>query len=163
MYQVNDLVLYGVHGVCKILEVQMQTVNRKKTEYFVLEPISQQGSRFFVPTKSEVALSKLRCLISKEEIMALLASPESHREIWLDDENQRKQQYKDVLTTGDRAMLLCLLRLLDRHRELQADSGKKFHISDANFMRDAQKIIFSEFSLVLGTSIDVVEQYIKTL
>ena len=163
MYQVNDLVLYGVHGVCKILEIQVQTVNRKKTEYFVLEPISQQGSRFFVPTQSQVAVSKLRCLISKDEILALLSAPESHREIWLDDENQRKQQYKDVLATGDRATLLCLLRLLERHREMQADSGKKFHISDANFMRDAQKMIYSEFSLVLDTTNDTVEQYIRTL
>ena len=163
MYQVNDLVLYSVHGVCKVVELQVQIVNRKRVEYLVLEPLSQATSRFFVPAENKTALAKLRPLLSKQEIMELLGSPASHQNLWIDDENQRKQQYKDLLASCDRGMLLSLLRLLELHKQNQTEMGKKFHISDANFMRDAQKIIFSEFSFVLEIPNETVAQYILTL
>ena len=104
MFQIGDMVVYGVHGVCKIVELQTQRVDRKKVEYFVLEPIFQMTSRFFVPSQNEVALSKLRPVLSKEEIEALLLSEESHKENWIEDENQRKLEYKKLIATGDGTM-----------------------------------------------------------
>ena len=67
MFALGDLLVYGVHGVCKIIELQVQVVNRKKVEYFVLEPIMHPGSKFFVPSQNEAALAKLRPILSKEQ------------------------------------------------------------------------------------------------
>lgn len=160
MFQVGDQVLYGIHGVCKILELQVQTVNRKKVEYYVLEPVSQIGSRYFVPSQNQVAASKLRPILSKAEIEELLSGEASRQNCWIQDENQRKQYYKELITSGDRAALISMLRALYQHKEQQMETGKKFHISDANFMRDAEKVIYSEFSMVLDIPYDQIEKYI---
>lgn len=160
MFQVGDQVLYGIHGVCKILEMQVQTVNRKKVEYYVLEPVSQIGSRYFVPSQNQVAASKLRPILSKAEIEELLSGEASRQNCWIQDENQRKQYYKELITSGDRAALISMLRALYQHKEQQMETGKKFHISDANFMRDAEKVIYSEFSMVLDIPYDQIEKYI---
>ena len=160
MFQVGDQVLYGIHGVCRIIEMQTQTVNRKKVEYYVLEPVFQLGSRYFVPSQSQVAVSKLKPILTKLEIEELLAGDASHQNCWIDDENQRKQHYKELVISGDRAALISMLRALYLHKEQQTELGKKLHISDANFMRDAEKVIYSEFSMVLDIPYDQVCNYI---
>lgn len=160
MFDVGDLVVYGIHGVCRIAELQVQIVSRKKVEYYVLEPVSQATSRFFVPSQNDVAVSKLRPILSKEDIEALLRGEESRRDCWIEDENQRKQYYKEIIVSGDRGALISMLRALNKHKLLQAETGKKFHISDANFMRDAEKVIYSEFSLVLNIPYEQIEAYI---
>ena len=49
MFQVRDQIIYGLHGVCRVIGTELKTVNRKKVEYFVLEPVQQPGSRYYVP------------------------------------------------------------------------------------------------------------------
>ena len=150
MFQIGDLVVYGVHGVCRITEIQVQRINRVNMEYFVLEPVSQGTGRFFVPSQNEVALSKLRPILSEQEICELLTDDASKQDCWIEDENKRKLRYKELIASGDRSALISMLRVLNLHRTEQMNAGKKFHISDSNFMKDAEKIIFSEFSLVMN-------------
>ena len=161
MYQIGDMVVYGIHGVCKIAQLEIQRVNHKKVEYFVLEPISQATSRFFVPSQNAVALAKLRPILTKDEIEKLVHSEESFADCWDEDENARKLAYKELLSSSDCLAMIRMLRTLQIHKEATLASGKKFHISDANFMRDAEKVIYSEFSLVLGMPYEQVEEYIK--
>lgn len=161
MFQVGSQVVYGIHGVCNIIDVEIRTVDRKKVHYFVLAPNEQPNARFYIPMHNETALSKLRPLLSKEELEALLASEEAHKYSWIDDENRRKQKYRELINNADRAALISMIRSLRRHKETQLAAGRKFHLSDDNFLRDAQKMLSSEFSLVLGISPSEVESYIE--
>ena len=149
MLQIGSQVVYGIHGVCNIIEVQTRRVDRKNVEYFVLEPKEQPGARFYVPTQNQAALSKLRPLITKEELEALLKSDVTHQDCWISEENQRKQKYRELINSGDRAALISMIRALHKHRADQLAAGRKFHLSDENFLRDAKKLLISEFSLVL--------------
>ena len=54
-----------------------------------------------------------------------------------------------------------MLKALDAHKLNQAELGKKFHITDSNFMRDAEKMIYSEFSFVLEIPYEQIEAYIQ--
>ena len=162
MLQVGSQVVYGIHGVCRIVDAEIRRVDRKKVEYFVLEPVDQPGTRYYVPTQNQVALSKLRSLLSKDELEALLISEDARKDIWISDENQRKQKYREIINNGDRASLLCMIRCLQQHRENQLAAGRKFHLSDENFLRDAKKILSSEFSLVLGIPQAEVGAYIES-
>lgn len=162
MLQVGSQVVYGIHGVCRIVDVEIRRVDRKKVEYFVLEPVDQPGTRYYVPTQNQVALSKMRSLLSKDELEALLTSEDTRKDIWISDENLRKQKYREIINNGDRASLICMIRCLRQHRENQLAAGRKFHLSDENFLRDAQKILSSEFSLVLGIPQPEVAAYIES-
>lgn len=160
MYQIGDRVVYGVHGVCQIVDQQIQTVNRKKVEYYVLEPLTQSGSSFFVPSQSQSALSKLRPILTKEQIDSLLSSVSTFENAWIEDENLRKQYYRQLIVEGRCDAILSMIRALHIHREEQLMAGKKFHVADANFLKDAEKIVYSEFSVVLGIPYDQVALYI---
>ena len=161
MLQVGSQVVYGIHGVCNIIDVEIRTIDRKKVEYFVLAPNDQPSARFYVPMRNEVALSKLRPLLTKGELEALLCADSSCGNCWVADENQRKQKYRELLGNGDRAALISMMRALNQHREAQLAAGRKFHLCDENFLRDAGKVLCSEISLVLGIPQGEVNAYLK--
>ena len=161
MLQVGSQVVYGIHGVCSIIDVEIRIVDRKKVEYFVLAPIEQPNARFYVPMRNGVALSKLRPLLTKPQLEALLVSEDTHQDCWIPDENRRKQKYRELISAADRAALISMIRALHRHREEQLAAGRKFHLCDENFLRDAHKLLCSEFSLVLGISQAEVDNYIE--
>lgn len=48
------------------------------------------------------------------------------------------------------------------HKRQQLENGRKFHICDENFLRDATRLLSTEFSLVLGISPEEVESYMKS-
>ena len=161
MFQQGSLVVYGMHGVCKILGTEIRRVDRSSVEYYVLEPVKQSEDRYYVPSQNPVAMSKMRPLLNKEQLDALLSSPEVSQNAWITDENQRKQRYRELITSGDRAALLSMVKALHIHKEEQAALGRRLHLCDENFLRDAENLLGGEFSLVLGIAPSEVGAYIK--
>ena len=72
MYCIGDQVIYGIHGVCRIVAEDCRTVDRKHLNYLVLEPEGQAGARYLVPTHNAAAMGKLRKILTAEEMEALL-------------------------------------------------------------------------------------------
>ena len=160
VYQIDDVVMYGIHGVCRIVGMESRTVDRKMTEYLVLEPQGQPGSRYLVPSGNPNAMAKLRPVMSRQELEALLSSQEVRQDSWIADENQRKQHYRELISGGDRTALLRMIRTLHRHKKELAAAGRKFHICDDTFLRDAQRLIDTEFSVILGIQPSEVADYV---
>lgn len=160
MFQIGEKVLYGVHGICIVSALETRTVNRKQTEYYVLEPMEQSGAQYYIPTQNQAAVSKLRPILTQPELEEMLASDAVQQDAWIADENQRKQRYRDMIANGDRAAMVCMVRALHQHRKQQEAAGRKFHLCDENFLRDAEKLLSSEFSLVLNIGPNQVGDYV---
>ena len=150
VYHSGQLVFYGSHGVCRVVDIEKRTVDKKEVEYYALEPLSQRGTRFYVPVHNHVAASKLRNLLSQEAWNLLLADKTLHMDIWVPDENRRVAKYRDIINSGDPQQLLSIVRLLRNHRDSQVASGRKFHICDATILRTAEALLGSELSYVFG-------------
>lgn len=161
MYSVGEWVVYGVHGVCRVIGTEKQLVNRKRSQFLVLEPLSQAESRFYLPTENPTAMGKLQPVLSREALTALICSEEVRQDAWIHEENHRKQYYRDLIGSGDRTALLKMLATLYRYRAAQVAAGKKFHQSDDNFLRDAEKLLASEVSLVLELSSEQAKEYLR--
>lgn len=162
MYQTGDRVVYGIHGVCEIVGTEDKTVDRKKVSYFVLQPLAQQEARFYIPVHNEAALAKLRAVLTAEDINTLLHSDQVRDNTWIADENQRKLRYRSLINSGDRTSLLCMVRTIYLHKQAQEAIGRRLHLCDENFLRDAQKLLESEFSLVLNIPQNEVGSYIRS-
>ncbi len=161
MYQVGDNVVYGIHGVCRIVNEEERLVDHKKMTYLALEPLGQNGARFLVPTQSPAAMAKLHHMMTKAELETLLRSDEVRADGWIKDENLRKQTYRTLINSGDRAKLIGMVHTLYRQKASQAAAGRKFHLCDENFLRDAEKLINSEVSIILNMESDQVRKYIR--
>ena len=149
MYKPGDTVLYGIHGVCVIVDITIQTVDRKKREFYVLHPYGQVKDRFYLPTDNSAALAKMHPLLSHSELEALLMECNNVSDIWIPDDNQRKQRYRELICGGDRLVLVKMIRALHLHKINQLACGRKFHLTDENYLREAIKLLSSEFSYVL--------------
>lgn len=161
MYQIGDKVVYGVHGVCMVADQEERLIDRKRQVYLVLEPLGQGGSRYLVPTHNAAAMAKIHSMLSKEALEELLNSGEVHTDNWIREENQRKQYYRDLISSGDREKLMQMVCTLYRHKESQCAAGRKCHLCDENFLRDAEKLLISEISIVLGVDQEQAKQYIR--
>lgn len=162
VYQCGDQVIYCAHGVCNITAIEKQRVDKKLIEYYVLEPVDGPGSRFYVPTQNQAAVAKLKNVLNEQQVRQLLASDAVRQDAWIEDESQRKQRYKELIGSGDRAALVSMVHSLYRHREQQTAAGRKFHLCDENFLKDAQKLLGSEFAIALQISESEVGDVVKS-
>lgn len=161
MYQVGDQVVYGIHGVCRVADQEQRKIDRKMVTYLVLEPVGQEGSRFLVPTHNAAAMGKLTPMLTKAQLEALLEAPEGMESSWIPDENHRKQTYRELIGSGDRTKLIRMLRTLYRHKRHLAQTGKRCHLCDDNFLRDAERLLVNETAIVLETDQDQARAYLR--
>lgn len=160
LYKRDDVLLYGSHGICKVISIESRNVNRKNIDYYVLEPLEQSGTRYYIPIKNDTAVHKLKRVLSAGELEQLLNSQNSRQEIWIEDEAERKQAYRRLIQGEDRAALLAMIRLLQHHKKYLHDLGRKLHQCDETFLRDAEKIIGEEISFVLGIPKENIAEHI---
>jgi len=161
MYQIGDRVLYGSHGVCSVTGTERMRFGAARENYYILEPLQQPGTRFYVPVDNAAAVAKLRPLLSKDALLELLHSGEVRNYPWISDEGQRRLLFRELINSGDRTQLMGMIGALHRHKADQLAAGRKFHQSDEAFLNDAQKLLTAEFSLVFGLEPGQVSGFIQ--
>ena len=161
MYQVGDRVIYGAHGVCDVTGVEDRVEDRKQVSYLVLEPVGQPGSRYLLPAQNPVAMAKVHKVLTVEELEQLFHSPEVQAVFWIREENLRRQSYRELIGSGDRKRILAMVHSLYHHKREQAEAGRKVHLCDENFLRNAEKLLVSEISVVMNIEPVAAKQYIR--
>jgi len=149
MFQVNDVIVYGVQGVCRITGTEEKSVSGKKKTYFVLKPVNDRGATLYAPVDNEIVLKKMRRLLTKEEIHKLIDSMQSEDAIWVENENERKELYKSILAKGDHLELFKMIKAIYAHKVAREEAAKRLHMSDERFFKDAEQILYNEFQYVL--------------
>lgn len=150
MFKVNDVVVYGAQGVCEIIGIEDQKIGGEMKTYFVLKPKNNNGTTCYVPTWNEKAWSKMRKVMTKEEVDALIDVMSNTKPAWIANENERKDTYKQILTSGDQAAIISMVRALFFHKKEREADGKRMHVSDENFMKNAEQLLYNEWQYVLN-------------
>jgi len=161
MFQRGDRVIYGIHGVCDVIGVDDQRIDGKTVPYLVLEPIAQPGSRYMVPTHNPAAMGKVKTMLTRQELQQLIQSDQVRRDCWNRDEGQRKQTYRELISSGDREQIMAMVHTLYCHSSEQKAAGRKVHVCDDNFLRDAEKLLISEVSIVMDMDTDLARSYVR--
>jgi len=149
MFQVNDVVVYGAQGVCRIVGTDEKKIDGTVRKYFVLKPEDDKGAIFYVPTWNEKTLSKMRRVMSREAVNALIDAIPDKAPNWITNENERKDTYRKILAGGDQAAVISMVQALYLHKKEREATGKRLHISDENFLRDAEQLLYNEWQYVL--------------
>ncbi len=160
MFQKDDIITYGTAGVCKITEIIEKDFSGARQPYYELRPVYDEKSTLFVPVDNPALAGKMHRLLSAEDIHALIHSAPEETLTWIADESSRKQYYKDILDHGDRKALINTLRMLYHHRQDCQTQGKKVHVCDERFFKEAERVLYDEFAYVLRLERDQILQYI---
>ncbi|MBQ2357911.1 MAG: CarD family transcriptional regulator [Ruminococcus sp.] len=155
MFCVGQTVLYGSNGVCMVDDVTEKRIGKTKIQYYVLKPLCNNTSTLFVPTANQQLVSKMRRILTEDEAEAILRDLPPCGD-WNDNKQERSEQFRAIITEGSCVELIRLIRLVRTHGQEQLAGGKRLHISDERFLKEAEKMICEEFSLVLHISRDEV-------
>ena len=155
MFCGGQTVLYGSNGVCMVDDVTEKRIGKTKMQYYVLKPLCNNTSTLFVPTANQQLVSKMRRILTEDEAEAILRDLPPCGD-WNDNKQERSEQFRAIITEGSCVELIRLIRLVRTHEQEQLAGGKRLHITDERFLKEAEKMICEEFSLVLHISRDEV-------
>lgn len=91
----------------------------------------------------------MRYLLTKDEIHRLVAGMPEEATLWQDKDNDRKERYRKTLADADPGELIQMLRTVYRHKQQRLAEGKRLHVVDESFLKEAEEILYNEFRYVL--------------
>lgn len=161
MFKVNDYVIYGTTGVCKIREIKMEKfLGRGEKEYYVLEPVYSKNTVIKIPVDNTTI--NMREVLSKdciEELINIIPNTETE---WIADDKLRNEHFKTMLKSGDCEELIALIRTIYLSKKDKKSIGKKLYKGDDEIMQAAEKLLNEEFAFVLNIAPKEVPQYIAS-
>ncbi len=157
MFQVNELVLFGTTGVCRVEAVEPHEMpgTPKGRLYYRLAPLYKSGV-IYVPADSESA--PLRPIITREQAERLIELLPSVDAGAFDARTPQElaAQYQQVIRQHECESLAALIVTLYTKRQ----SGRKFGKIDETFLRRACELLHGELATALGLPPDEIEPYI---
>ena len=156
--RVGEYVHYSIHGVCKVVGTEIRSLGREKKEYYLLSPVSDEKIQLFLPVDAEPEKVKLRNVMSADEIYSMVTGV-SQVPQWITDSKTRREVCGKTLRSGNAEELVKLVRTIHAH-EVELPNGKELPMSDMELLRNAEKLLYNEFSFVLDINKDQVLPFI---
>lgn len=160
MLKVNDIVLYGAAGACTVKEFCKKQIGGKEHDYAVLETETPPKTTIYLPLENETLMARIQPVPSPDEILSMIRAMPSEEEIWIEDEEQRKQRYREIIASCERTALSRLIKTLYSRQVEQRRIGKKLHSADERVFKEAQRLLHNEISFVLHIPSDDVPDFI---
>ena len=160
MFKVNDYIMYGTTGVCKVIEIKKEKfLGKEEREYYVLEPVYSKNTVIKIPVDNTTI--RMRELLSKEAIEELINIVPNADTTWIEDDRIRNEQFKSMLKSGDCEELITLIRTIYLGKKTKKSIGKKLYKGDDEIMQAAEKLLKEELAFILDIAPEEVPNYIK--
>ena len=159
MLELNSTVFYGTTGVCIVERIEKKKIGRVFKEYYVLKPVAQCSSTVYVPTDNQTLLSKVRAVISVEEVNSLLSNDETTN-MWIENESERREVFANLVSAGSCRERLDLMKSIHKKQRELYENSKRLHLSDEKFFKEVSRIVCDEFEYVLKLTVKEVEELI---
>ena len=163
MPKIGETVRYGQSGLCKVEGKCEKDIGGQKQEYFVLAPLFKKGAVVFVPCANEELVQKMAPPLTQEEIRDVLMQAADRETEWLRDFRRRSELSKRILASNDRVELLLLMKNIYAHRKEMQGRGVRVHTTDDYFLKDAENLIYTEFSYVQNKEYMQVEREVRAI
>ena len=126
-----------------------------------MTPFTNSSTVIYVPVENEQLTSKMRHILTKEEIDATLDEVNEKEILWIENRKERMEYFQTIINQGDTTELLRIVACLYKRKLSVVNQGKKFSLTDENLLQQAVSIIDNEFSFVLGIEVNKVKDYIQ--
>ena len=159
MFQVDDLIIYGGTGVCRVEAISEMDFGPKDKLYYVLQPLYQTGT-IYAPTDNDKVY--MRAVMSEEEVNDLIDQmPSVHSEVFKSSSIQQlSKHYQSVLDTHDSIELVRLTKSIHKKKEDAAKQNRHLGQIDKKFMKRAETLLFGEIAAALEIPMEEVPSYI---
>ena len=162
-FDIGEYVSYGINGMCNIEDIRPMQLSQsvEKMMYYILRPESNPKSTIFVPVNNQKLVSKMRELMTKDEINSMLVRMKDRTLEWEKDVRFRTESFHEILNNGVNQDLILMIRCLHRKRQELVQLGKKLPARDSNTLKTAERLVEEEFAHVLHIKCEEVSDYIR--
>lgn len=161
MFNIGDIIIYSVHGLCQIEDICEKTISGMTRTYYVLHPLGETSLKISIPINNDkVVMLKP---MDKEQAEELIQTFEHPGAAWINDAKQRSHQYVKCVSTGNRDEIAKIANTLMRKNHELKMNNKRLYDQDRSFLQTVQSILYKEMALVLDTTYEAIEERINRL
>ena len=163
-YKVGTYLIYDTFGICKLDKIENLSFSKgtPKRPYYVLSPLNSPSSTYYVPVTNNAQTTKLRPPMTEKEIKALLEKSRSLNIKWIENRQERNENFGKILASGISEELICLISCLYSRSSALSELGKTLSSTDKDFLVTAEKMVAEEFAFSLGILPEEVPGYINS-
>lgn len=160
MFKVNDYIVYGSAGVCRVESVGPMSMGGSANgkDFYTLEPVYEKGSRVFTPVDNNKVI--MRPILSQKESNQLIDEIVNIEILVIEDEKNREDIYKDALRKCDCKEWIRVIKTLHERILNRAEQGKKATSSDEKYLHLAKECLYGELAFSLDIPKEDVETFI---
>lgn len=163
MFQVKDLVVFGTHGICEIKAIGSLSMSGAAEDrlYYTLKPLYEaQQSAVYTPVDSEK--SPIRASSTREEAQKIMDQIPEIQSLWIDDDRQREEMYKNVMKKNECTGWIQIIKTLYLKKQLRLDKGKKNTTREDFYLKLAEDLLYGELAVALEADRVEVKDMIET-
>jgi CarD family transcriptional regulator len=161
MFQVNDLVVFGTHGICRVEAIgklNMSAADENRL-YYTLKPL-YEVQRCVVYTPVDNVKAPVRAASTREEAIELFNRIPDTSTMWVSDERQREGIYKDIMMKNECTGWLQIIKTLYLKKQKAAIDEKKCTAKDETYFKMAEDLLYSELAAALEMEPTVVKDMV---
>ena len=159
MFKINDYVIYGSNGVCKVEDIEKISMRDKELEYYILSSMNNPRMTIKIPVNNNMFI---RELISKSDVVSLIAYASKNETMEIEDYRKKNQEYKSIIKSGNLTEIIKVINSIKLEKNEKASLGKKINKTEEDILISAKKQLYQEMAIVLGININEVDEYITT-
>ena len=162
MYQIGDLIIYGMTGVCEVTDIttiQLSGIPKDKL-YYVLRPYYNSGGKVYSPVDN--AKTVMRKIMTKEEALAFIEEIPEIYEIDISNEKMRDETYKELIQSCESRKWVEIIKTSYNRKQVRLGQGKKSTTIDERYLKLAKENLHSELAIPLKLSKEEVENLIHS-
>jgi len=154
MFKMGEYVVYK-RNVCVIKDIKLNKFTNK--ECYILISIDD-SLKITIPI--ELGDCEIRNIISKEEVESIISNIPNIDTLEVINEKNIENEYKKCLDEFSHENLIKIIKTTYLRNKSRIDSKKKISDKDDMYFKVAEKLLYTEFSLVLNMSYDDTKDYV---
>jgi len=163
MFQVNDLVVFGTHGICRVETIGSINMSSPDEDriYYTLRPL-YEVQHCVVYTPVDNLKAPVRAASTREEAIELINQIPDTPTMWVFDERQREGIYKDIMMKNECTGWLQIIKTLYLKKLKAAADDKKCTAKDESYFKMAEDLLYCELAAALEMEPTVVKDMVVT-
>lgn len=148
MFRVNDLIVYGQIGVCRITDISVPDFCKDSNRlYYTLEPVSHRGT-VFCPVDTSVYM---RPILSREEAEELIRMIPGIAAASCAASNMQElnHHYSELMRSHSYEDLISLLISIYTKKNNRIQNNQKIGTVDETYLKRAESLLYTELSVSL--------------
>ena len=161
MYQVDDVIVYGKHGVCRVKEIGTLSMSQADNEklYYTLSPMFRSEVVLYAPVDNTKVV--MRSVLSKKQVEELIGDMPQIPPVEVENEKERETAYKRALLSADQSRVVSLLKTISQRQRQRTAEGKKLTMLDEKYFRMAETFLLDELAYGLGKDPKEIDEFVQ--